>query len=70
MLKAKELRDQTREELVALEIDKRKELFSLKTKLAREKKNENPAVTRHLRHDIAKIKTVLREKELANLEGS
>jgi len=65
MTKAKEFRDQTPEELQAQAADKRKELFELVNKFAREKKNESPAKVRGLRKDIARIMTVLREKELA-----
>lgn len=65
MAKAKEFRDQTVEELEALELDKRKELFEIINKRAREKKMDNPMKVRALKKDIARILTVRREKELA-----
>ena len=70
MVKAKELRDQTEVELEALVADKRKELFDLIVKFAREKKTSGTHVARALRKDIARILTILREKELAKQEGS
>lgn len=66
MSKAKDLRDQSIDELQALEREKRGELFDLKNKRARDKKNDNPASFRTMRRDIARILTVKREKELAN----
>lgn len=65
MALAKEFRDQTTEELEALVIEKRKELFELVNKFAREKKIDSPTNVRRLKKDVARIMTVLREKELA-----
>jgi large subunit ribosomal protein L29 len=65
MAPAKEFRDQTTEELEALVIEKRKELFELVNKFAREKKIDSPTNVRRLKKDVARIMTVLREKELA-----
>lgn len=62
MLKAKELRDISQEELLALEGEKRKELFNLVNKRAREKKMDDPSQLRILRKEIARILTVLRER--------
>ena len=70
MVKAKEFRDQTTVELDALAADKRKELFELVVKFAREKKTSGTHTVRALKKDIARILTVLREKELAKEEGS
>lgn len=67
-MKAKDFRDQSEVELIALEKDKRKELLELKNKSAREKKIEKPAHMRSLGKDIARILTVLREKELSKVE--
>jgi large subunit ribosomal protein L29 len=64
MSKAKEFRDQTVEELVALETDKRRELFMLASKREKEKKLDNPQSLRNIRRDIARIMTVLNEKKL------
>lgn len=65
MATAKEFRDQTTEELEALACEKRKELFELVNKFAREKKIDSPTNVRGLKKDVARIMTVLREKELA-----
>ncbi len=65
MATAKEFRDQTTEELEALVSEKRKELFELVNKFAREKKIDGSTNVRGLKKDVARIMTVLREKELA-----
>jgi len=65
MITANQLRDQTSQELEALSIDKRKELFELVNKNAREKNTSGSQQVRGLRKDIARILTVLRQKELA-----
>lgn len=65
MVSAKEFRDQTTEELESLVCEKRKELFGLVNKFAREKKIDSPSNVRGLKKDVARIMTVLREKELA-----
>lgn len=62
---AKEFRDQTTVELETLATEKRKELFELRNLFARNKKVDNPSKAREIRKDIARILTVLREKELA-----
>lgn len=64
MVKAKELRDQTEVELEALVGDKRKELFDLRVSFAREKKTSGTHSARALKKDIARILTILREKEI------
>ena len=65
MLKAKELKDQTAEELEALELDYKGKLFGLVNKREKEKKSDNPAEIKMMRRDIARIKTVLRQKKIA-----
>lgn len=64
MLKAKDLRDQSEVELNALLVDKRKELFEVLNKRAREKKIDNTKQPYTLRKDIARVLTVLKQKEL------
>lgn len=64
MSKAKEFRDQTVEELTALERDKRRELFMLASKREKEKKLDNPQALRNIRKDIARILTELNKKKL------
>jgi large subunit ribosomal protein L29 len=59
--KAKELRDLSPEELAAKAIDLKKELFNLRVQQAMGQ-IENPMRLRVLRRNIAKTKTVLKEK--------
>lgn len=70
MLKANELKDMSDEELQSMLDEKRRELFNLVNKREREKKNDNSQEIRGLKKDIARVLTVLRQKELANIEGS
>lgn len=65
MATAKEFRDQTSVELESVLLEKRQELFSLGNKFAREKKNDGQGKLRVFKKDIARILTILREKELA-----
>jgi len=58
---AKELRDLSSEELMSKAADLKKELFNLKFQQAMGQ-IENPMRLRTLRKDIAKTKTVLKEK--------
>ena len=64
MLKAKDLRDQTAEELEVKVEEIENEMFSLKSKLKAERKLEKPHVIKELRRDRARIMTILKEKEL------
>ncbi len=59
--KARELRDLSNEELLAKAADLKKELFNLRVQQAMGQ-IENPMRLRILRKDIAKTKTVLKEK--------
>jgi large subunit ribosomal protein L29 len=58
---AKELRDLTSDELAVKAADLKKELFNLRVQQAMGQ-IENPMRLRTLRRDIAKTKTVLKEK--------
>ncbi len=58
---AKDLRDLSNEELLAKAADLKKELFNLRVQQAMGQ-IENPMRLRLLRKDIAKTKTVLKEK--------
>jgi large subunit ribosomal protein L29 len=58
---AKELRDLSSEELVTKAADLKKEMFNLRFQQAMGQ-IENPMRLRTLRRDIAKTKTVLKEK--------
>lgn len=59
--RARELRDLSNEELQAKAADLKKELFNLRVQQAMGQ-IENPMRLRSLRKDIAKAKTVLKEK--------
>jgi large subunit ribosomal protein L29 len=58
---AKELRDLSSDELQAKAVDLKKEMFNLRFQQAMGQ-IENPMRLRTLRRDIAKTKTVLKEK--------
>ena len=63
-MKAKELREQTAEELRVKENELYDQLFRLRFQAATAQL-EKPARIRQVRRDLARIKTVLRQKELA-----
>jgi large subunit ribosomal protein L29 len=58
---AREIRDLSQEELAAKAVELKKELFNLRFQQAMGQ-IENPMRLRTLRKDIAKTKTILREK--------
>jgi large subunit ribosomal protein L29 len=62
MYKAKDLRDQSIEELEAAYREDCKKLFLLNNQFRAEKKREKPHEIRHARKNIAKLLTVLAEK--------
>ena len=62
-MKAKELREQTAEELRVKETELYDQLFRLRLQAATAQL-EKPAKIRQVRRDLARIKTVLRQKEL------
>lgn len=64
-MKAKDMRDQTIDELEATYNDTRKELFQLVNEMQRTKKMEKPHLLRQKRKDIARLLTVLTEKQSA-----
>lgn len=66
MLKAKDLRDQSVEELQAAHGDLRKELYALVNEYKLSQKLEKPHLLREKRRDIARVLTVLNEKHGAN----
>ncbi len=65
-MKAKELRDLTSEELNAKVLNLKEELFNLRFQMATGQL-DNPMRIKSVKKDIAKSKTVLREREL-NIE--
>jgi large subunit ribosomal protein L29 len=62
-MKAKELREQTAEELRVKESELYDQLFRLRFQAATAQL-EKPAKIRQVRRDLARIKTVLRQKEI------
>lgn len=62
-MKARELRELTREEVVLKKEEVEKEFFNLRIRQAT-RQIDNPLKLRELRRDLAKINTVLREHEL------
>ena len=62
-MKVKEIRELTTEEIVAKIKECKEELFNLKFQQATGNL-EKPSRIRDLRHTVARIKTVLREREL------
>ena len=68
-MKAEEIRDMGDlgiEELIA---QRQEELFRLRFRSATQPL-ENPALIKQLRRDIARLKTILRERELAETSGA
>lgn len=63
MLKAKELRDQSSEELQSLSTDLSKEIFDLRNELKTTRKLEKPHLIRMKRRDRARVLTILRQKK-------
>lgn len=68
MIKAKELRDQSIDELKAVLWETKKQLFELKNEKKRTKKLDKPHLLREKRKDIAKLLTVMNEKQMATRE--
>ncbi len=63
MVKAKELRDQSQEDLKALYQDLSKELFQMRNEMKVARKMEKPHLARIKKKDRARVMTILREKE-------
>lgn len=62
-MKVKEIRELTTEQIVAKVKEAKEELFNLRFQQATGNL-EKPSRIRKLRHDVARCKTVLREREL------
>ena len=62
-MKVKELRELTTEQIVAKVKEAKEELFNLRFQQATGNL-EKPSRIRELRHDVARCKTVLREREM------
>lgn len=64
----KELREKDVEALKQTLVEKQKQVFALRTQAVTQKV-ENPHAATNTRHEIARIKTLLREKQLAKAKG-
>lgn len=62
MLSAKELRDQSVEELKARHSDLSKEIFKMNCEISIARKLEKPHLRREKKRDKARVLTILREK--------
>jgi large subunit ribosomal protein L29 len=67
-MEAKEFRDMSRDELIQKRSDLREEIFNLKLKKATSRL-ESPMKLRETKKDLARLETVLREKELEGARG-
>ncbi len=65
MMKAKEIRELTAEELSTKLTELKKELFNLRLQLALNQL-ENPTRIADVKRDIARVNTILRERALAD----
>ena len=65
MMKASEIREQTAEELAAKRGDLKKDLFNLRLQLATTPLDNTNKIT-EVKRDIARVNTVIREKQLAD----
>jgi large subunit ribosomal protein L29 len=63
-MKARDLRDQTEEELKIKERDLFEQLFKLRFQAATAQL-EKPATIRNIRRNLARVKTILRQKAMA-----
>ena len=63
-MKLQEIREKTVSELKELILNSKKELFSLRMKHNKMNQLENPAQIKQTKRLIARLKTVLRQKEL------
>ncbi len=63
-MKAKELRDQTTEELTLKERDLRQEVFNLKLQKAAGQLANTAGIVK-AKKDLARVKTILRSREIA-----
>ncbi len=62
-MKARDLREMSDEELESREHDLTQEVFNLRFQIAASVA-ENPQILRNVRKDLARVKTVRREREL------
>lgn len=67
-MKAKEIREMSTQELHKKLQELKEELFNLRFQMATGQL-DNPMRIRHVRKSIARIKTILRERELQNVKA-
>jgi large subunit ribosomal protein L29 len=65
-MKPEKYRELTRVELERIARDLREELFNLRFRVSTQKL-DNPLKLRHLRRDLARVNTILREDEIGRL---
>ncbi len=70
MYKAKDLKDQSLEELEAIYDESCKKLFELINEFKSQKKREKPHEIKHARKDIARLLTVMSEKRRQQTQSS
>jgi large subunit ribosomal protein L29 len=63
-MKAERIREKSDEELVQMRDDLQEELFNLRFQLI-SRQLENPLRIRSVRRDIARVKSIIRERQLA-----
>jgi large subunit ribosomal protein L29 len=68
-MKLQEIKEKTVDELKDMILDSKKELFTLRMGHNKLKQLENTASIRNTKKDIARMKTVLRQKELNSVKG-
>ncbi|TMA12718.1 MAG: 50S ribosomal protein L29 [Deltaproteobacteria bacterium] len=67
-MEVKEIRDMSRDELIQKRSDLREEIFNLKLKKATSRL-ESPMKLKETKRDLARLETVLRERELEGARG-
>ena len=65
-MKLQEIKDKTIDELKESILESKKELFTLKMGHNKLKQLENTAQIKNTKKDIARMKTILRQKEMQN----
>jgi len=68
-MKLQEIKEKTTDELKDMILESKKELFTLRMGHNNIKQLENTASIKNTKRDIARAKTVLRQKELNSVKG-
>jgi ribosomal protein L29 len=66
MIKAKELRDKSADELKAILLDTRKILFELSNEMQLSKESTNRDKIRTMKKDVARLLTVIKQKDVSS----